>query len=150
MNTDEQLKRLIATVARLTSLLHEENEKLSQPGRVKGLKEIVTEKETLGRTYEQQIKALGNEEAMKKLNPELLQRLKEACQPLAQLMDENKRKLEMKMEATKQVFKIIAEAAKEFRQASAVYGNTGAAGLDPRMARKAYRPAVSVGVNREL
>jgi len=150
MSNDEQLKRLIAMVGRLTNLLREENEKLSQPGRVKGLKELVSEKETLGKAYEQQIKALGNEEAMKKLNPELLQRLREVCQPLAQLMDENRQKLEMKMEATKQVFKIIAEAAKEFRQASAVYGRTGTVGVDPRQARKAYRPAVSVGVNREL
>lgn len=150
MNTEEQVKRLIAMVGRLTNILREENERLARPGRVEGLKELVSEKETLSRTYEQQVKALGNEEAMKTVNPELIVRLKEACQQLAQLMDENKRKLEMKMEATKHVFRIIAEAAKEYRQASTVYGRTGAVGYDPRQARKAYGQAVSVGVNREL
>ena len=150
MNTEEQVKRLIAMIGRLTNLLREENERLSHPGRAKGLDEIVHQKEALGRSYEQQLKTLGNEEEMKKVNPELRQRLKDAAVHLAQLVDENKQRLEVKMEATKQVFKIIAEAAKEYRAASAVYGRTGAVGVDPQQARKAYRPAVSVGVNRDI
>lgn len=150
MNAEEHVNRLIAMIGRLTSVLREENERLSHPGRAKGLNEIVQQKEALSRSYEQHLKALGNEEEMKKVNPELRQRLKDAAAQLTELMDENRRKLEVKMEATKQVFKIIAEAAKEYRAASAVYGRTGAVGVDPQQARKAYRPAVSVGVSREL
>lgn len=150
MNTEEQAKRLLSMIGRITNLLREENERLDHPGRAPGLKEIVTEKEALGRSYEQQVKVLDNEEEMKKVNPELRQRLKEGATHLARLMDENRRKLEAKMEATKLVFKIIAEAAKEYRTASASYGRTGAVGIEPTEARKAYRPVVSVGVNREL
>lgn len=150
MNTEEQVKRLLSMIGRLTHIVREENERLNHPGRAPGLKEIVSEKEALGRSYEQQVKVLGNEEEMKKVNPELLQRLKEGATHLARLMEENKLKLETKMEATKLVFKIIAEAAKEYRAASASYGRTGAVGIEPSQARKAYRPIVSVGVDREL
>jgi hypothetical protein len=54
------------------------------------------------------------------------------------------------MEATKTIFKIMAEAAKEFRAASGGYGRTGAYGTDTQKVRGAYQPAVSLGVNREL
>lgn len=150
MSTEEQVKRLLSMIGRLTHVVREENERLNHPGRAPGLKEIVTEKEALSRSYEQQLKVLGNEDEMKKVNSELLQRLKEGATHLALLMEENKRKLESKMEATKLVFKIIAEAAKEYRAASASYGRTGTVGIEPSQARKAYRPIVSVGVNREL
>jgi hypothetical protein len=150
MTSEEHMKRLLGAIGRLTQILREENDKLSQPGRAKGLKEIVAEKESASRVYEQHMKALGNGGTLKTVSPDLKKRLSEAAQTLSELMDENRRKLEVKMEAAKTLFKIIADAAKEYRAASGTYGNSGAVGMSVAQARKAYSPTVSVGVNREL
>lgn len=151
MNPEEHAKRLLGVIGRLSGLLKEENQRLDVPGRPKGIAEIVKEKELLSRSYEQEMKVLvANPENRAKLKPELAKRLAEAANALGELMDENRRKLEVKMEATKAIFKIMAEAAKEFRAASAGYGRTGAYGTDGQNVRQAYRPAVSLGVNREL
>ena len=150
MNAEENAKRLLSLIGRLSGVLKEENQRLSIPGRAKGLKEIVVEKETLSRAYEQQIKILSMPDVRENLKPELLARIVEAANGLGILMEENYRRLQAKMEATKLVFKIMAEAAKEFRAASGGYGPTGAVGVDSQQARQAYRPAISLGVNREL
>ena len=150
MNPEEHAKRLLGVIGRLSGLLKEENERLSVPGRPAGIKEIIKEKAALSRSYEQQAKIVANPTTVAKLKPELRARLAEAATTLTKLMDENRLKIDAKMEATKAIFKIMAEAAKEYTQASSVYGRTGAVGADPQQARQAYRPAVSLGVNREL
>jgi hypothetical protein len=151
MNPEEHAKRLLGVIGRLSGLLKEENTRLDVPGRAKGLAELVKEKELLSRSYEQEMKVLvANPETRAKLKPELATRLLEAAAALGALMEENRRKLEVKMEATKAIFKIMADAAKEFRAASAGYGRTGAYGTDTQKVRGAYQPAVSLGVNREL
>jgi ribosomal protein L17 len=111
---------------------------------------LVKEKDLLSRSYEQEMKVLADAEQRAKLKPELITRLVEAATALGELMEENCRKLEVKMEATKTIFKIMAEAAKEFRAASGGYSRTGGYGTDTQKARGAYQPAVSLGVNREL
>jgi nitric oxide reductase activation protein len=150
MNPEEHAKRLLNVIGRLTGLLKEENKQLDVPGRSKGLTELVKEKDLLSRSYEQEMKILINREQRAKLKPEVMTHLVEAATALGALMDENRRKLEMKMEATKTIFKIMAEAAKEFRAASGGYGRTGAYGSDSQKPRAAYQPPVSLGVNREL
>ena len=150
MNPEEHAKRLLGVIDRLNLVIKEENRRLAVPGRVGNLSEIVKEKELLSRSYENETKILADPEQRAKLKPEILNRLVEAGASLGALMDENRRKLEVKIEATKTIFKIMAEAAKEFRAASAGYGRTGAVTLDPQQARQAYRPAVSLGVDREL
>jgi ribosomal protein L17 len=150
MNPEEHAKRLLSVIGRLTGVLKEENKQLDVPGRPHGLTELVKEKDLLSRSYEQEMKVLSNAEQRAKLKPELMTRLIEAATALGELMEENRRKLEVKMEATKTIFKIMAEAAKEFRAASGGYGRTGAYGAETQKARGAYQPAVSLGVNREL
>jgi ribosomal protein L17 len=150
MNPEEHAKRLLSVIGRLTGVLKEENKQLDVPGRPKGLTELVKEKDMLSRSYEQEMKVLAAPEHRAKLKPELMERLVEAATALGALMEENRRKLEVKMEATKTIFKIMAEAAKEFRAASGGYGRTGAYGTDTQKVRGAYQPAVSLGVNREL
>ena len=150
MNPEEHAKRLLTVIGRLSGVLKEENRQLDVPGRPKGLTDLVKEKDLLSHSYEQEMKVLANAEHRAKLKPELMTRLVEAATALGELMEENRKKLEVKMEATKTIFKIMAEAAKEFRAASAGYGRTGAYGNDSQKARSAYQPAVSLGVNREL
>ncbi len=150
MNPEEHAKRLLSVIGRLIGLLKEENKQLDVPGRPKGLTELVKEKDLLSHSYEQEMKILANPEQRAKLKPEVMTRLVEAATALGELMDENRKKLEAKMEATKTIFKIMAEAAKEFRAASGGYGRTGAYGTDGQKVRGAYQPAISLGVNREL
>jgi ribosomal protein L17 len=150
MNPEEHAKRLLSVIGRLTGILKEENKQLDVPGRPTGIEELVKEKELLSRSYEQEMKVLADAQQHAKLKPELIARLVEAATAVSDLMEENRKKLEVKMEATKTIFKIMAEAAKEFRAASGGYGRTGAYGTDTQKVRGAYRPAVSIGVNREL
>lgn len=150
MNPEEIAKRLMGVIARLSGLLKDENERLSVPGRAKGLPEIVKEKEALSRVYEHEVKMLSDKEQVAKIKPELRARLAEAAIALGQLMEENRLKLQSKLDATKTVLRIMADAAKEFRAASGGYGPNGAVGADARQARQAYQPPISLGVNREL
>ncbi len=150
MNPEEIAKRLMGVIARLSGLLKDENERLSVPGRAKGLHEIVKEKEALSRVYEHEVKMLSSKEQAEKINPDLRKRLAEAAIALGQLMEENRLKLQSKLDATKTVLRIMADAAKEFRAASGGYGPNGAVGADARQARQAYHPPISLGVNREL
>lgn len=150
MNPEEIAKRLMGVIARLSGLLKDENDRLSVPGRAKGLPEIVKEKETLSRVYEQQVKILSNKELTAKISPDLRTRLAEAAISLGKLMEENRLKLQSKLDSTKTVLRIMADAAKEFRAASGGYGPSGAVGADARQARQAYHPPISLGVNREL
>lgn len=150
MNPEEIAKRLMGVIARLSGLLKDENERLSVPGRAKGLPEIVKEKEALSRVYEHEVKLLSDKEQVAKIKPELRARLAEGAIALGQLMEENRLKLQSKLDATKTVLRIMADAAKEFRAASGGYGPNGAVGADARQARQAYQPPISLGVNREL
>jgi len=150
MNPEEHAKRLLGVIGRLSGVLKEENKQLDVPGRTKGITELVKEKELLSRSYEQEMKVLASAEQRAKLKPEMITRLVEAATALGALMDENRRKLEAKMEATKTIFKIMAEAAKEFRAASGGYGRNGSFGAEGQKVRQAYQPAVSIGINREL
>lgn len=63
------------------------------------------------------------------------------------LLAENRARLAAKMEATKRVFEVIADVAKEHHTGANVYGKSGA--MQSR-SRQAYTPALSVGVNQEL
>lgn len=150
MNPEEIAKRLMGVIDRLSGLLKDENQRLSVPGRAKGLTEIVKEKEALSRSYELQVKMLSDKEQLAKIKPELRARLAEAATALGQLMEENRLKLQSKLDATKTVLRIMADAAKEFRAASGGYGPSGTVGADARQSRQAYRPPLSLGVNREL
>lgn len=146
-NSEEQVARALGVIGRLTRLLQDENAILRVPGRPNGMGALQAEKEALSKAYEQEIKLLGEAEGVKKLKPELRGRLKEAADALVTIMEDNRRRIEAKLEATRQVFQIIADAAKEYRAASAGYGRTGTSALPTRAA---YRPALSVGVDRKL
>jgi hypothetical protein len=146
-NGEEQVARALGVIGRLTRLLQDENAILRVPGRPNGMDALQAEKAALSEAYEQEIKLLGEAEGVQKLKPEQRSRLKEAANALVTIMEDNRRRIEAKLEATRQVFQIIADAAKEYRAASSGYGRTGASAVPTRTA---YRPALSVGVDRKL
>lgn len=147
MSTDEQVNRLIAVTARLSKLVKEENEILSNPSRPVGLKEIQEQKSILTGAYEQQIKILGDPESFQLIEVNLRRRLKEAMGTFDALLAENRVRLAAKMESTKRVFQVIADVAKEQHTGATVYGQTGSMAS---ATRKAYRPPLSVGMNQEF
>ena len=115
--------------------------------RASGLKELLDEKKALSNIYEQQAKILEDEKSMSEIDQNLRLRLKEAIFSFTSLLEENSVRLAAKMEATKRVFEVIANAAKEYQNASTGYGKTGHIG---GAIHKAYKPAVSVGLNQEF
>ena len=148
MSTEENTQKFLNLTGRLSQLVKRENELLKTPGRTEGLKELLVEKQALSTAYEQQIEYFSDQTVIDEMDPVERSRLKEAISALTAMMDENKRRLESKIEAAKLVFQIIANAAKEHQLLNlGVYGSSGDRSEN---ARQAYRPAVSVGLNQEF
>ena len=148
MNTEDMAQEFLNLTGRLSQLVKRENELLKIPGRAKGLQEILAEKQGLSALYEQKLHYFNEPEIIGKLTPVDRARIKEAITALTAMMDENKNRLEAKIEAAKHVFEIISNVAKEYRQKqSGVYGSRGELGEN---ARQAYVPPVSVGLNQEF
>ncbi|MAF49845.1 MAG: hypothetical protein CMM10_16440 [Rhodospirillaceae bacterium] len=148
MSTEENTQKFLNLTGRLSQLVKRENELLKTPGRTVGLKELLVEKQALSTAYEQQIEYFSDQTVVDEMDPVERSRLKEAITALTAMMDENKRRLESKIEAARLVFQIIANAAKEHQlQNLGVYGSSGDRSKN---ARQAYRPAVSVGLNQEF
>jgi len=120
---------------------------LAGSSRALGLKDMLDEKKALSSIYEQQAKILEDEKSMSEIDQNLRLRLKEAIFAFNALLEENSVRLVAKMEATKRVFEVIANAAKEYQASSTGYGKTGNIGGS---IHKAYQPAVSVGLNQEF
>lgn len=147
MTAEDQIKQLISVTSRLSSLVKQENEILSADGRPNGMKDIVAEKQALSGAYEAHVKILQDEDALRTVDASVRRRLHEVLEIFTTLMAENRTRLNAKMEATKRVFSVIADAAREQQPKVGAYGRSGA-----RQARnrQAYAPVVSVGMNQEL
>lgn len=148
MSTENKAQVFLNLTGQLSQLVKRENELLKTPGRADGLKEVLVQKKALTDAYEQQLQHFAEPEVVDGLDPVERSRIKEAITALTAMMDENKNRLEAKIEAAKHVFEIIANVAREIRQKqSGVYGNSGGIGDN---VRQAYAPAVSVGLNQEF
>lgn len=147
MSNQDKIKTLLNITGRLSRLVQQENEILAGSSRASGLKDLLEEKKVLGDIYEQQVKILEDETALAEIDSNLRARLKEAVFSFTSLLDENSVRLKAKIEATKRVFEVIANAAKEYQSSAAGYGKTGNMGGS---IHKAYKPAVSVGLNQEF
>ncbi|MEK9679150.1 MAG: hypothetical protein VW169_12270 [Rhodospirillaceae bacterium] len=147
MTNDKKVSKLVGIIGRLSKLIQEENAILEQPGRSDGLREILQEKQNLSQVYEQQIKILDDENTLKQVDPETRRRLKEGLENFHALAEENQFRLMARMEATKRVFSVIQEAAKEYHGSRSTYGNSGS--VDQPI-RQAYSQPVSVGVSQDI
>lgn len=145
----ELVKRLISVTGKLSVLVQRENEALQSPGAVSELKDIVSEKQQLGHLYEEHLKGLGDEENLSEVDPDLRRRLKEAVVTFNGLLDENRARLEAKIEASRHLFEVIAECAKDHqgKKKAGVYGQSGSV---DQPARQAYGQPLSVGLNQEF
>ena len=148
MSTENKAQDFLDLTGQLSRLVKRENELLKTPGRAGGLKDVLVQKQALSDAYEQQLHYFAEPKVTDELDPVERSRIKEAITALTAMMDENKNRLEAKIEAAKHVFEIIANVAKDIRQKqSGVYGRSGGMGDN---ARQPYAPAVSVGLNQEF
>jgi len=147
MTSDDKIKKLLATVARLSKLIHEENELLSRPGRQEGIGLLVDEKKALTAAYEDHIKGIGEASSLKDADPSVRRRLSEAVEDFSALTNENSTRLLAKIEATKRVFGVIQKADLDHGSQIKTYGNSGTV---QGSVRQAFTPALSVGVNDEI
>jgi len=147
MTIDEKIQILLKQISRLSKLVQMENELLEKPGHQDGLKEIIEEKQSLSRSYEQQAKIIDEDSELSNADAGLRHRLAEAMESFHALAEENRLRLLARMEATKRVFSVIQEAAQDFQGSVRTYGDTG---TTQSSLRKAYQPAISVGINQEL
>lgn len=148
MSTENKAQDFLNLTGQLSQLVKRENELLKSPGRAGGLNEVLVQKQALSEAYERQLHYFAEPEVADELDPVERSRIKEAITALTAMMDENKNRLEAKIEAAKHVFEVIANVAKEIRQKqSGVYGRSGEIGDN---IRQAYAPAVSVGLNQEF
>lgn len=147
MTSEEKVQRLLSVTTRLFQVVKQENEMLSSNQRPKGLKELVSEKESLCTAYEQHIMALSEDQTLKEVDPALRRRVKEAMATFSSLLEENATKLEARIAAGNHLFRIISSAARQHLANRGVYGKSGAMASETR---QAYRPAVSMGVSQEL
>ena len=147
MTSDDKIKNLLATVARLSKLIHQENELLSKPGRREEMELLVDEKKALTAAYEDQIKGIGKESSLRDADPSVRRRLSEAIEDFSALTNENSTRLLAKIEATKRVFAVIQKAVQDHGSQIKTYGNSGSV---QGSIRQAFTPALSVGVNDEI
>ena len=147
MSSEDKIKKLLNVTGRLSRLVQQENEILAGDSRAAGLKDLLDEKKALSSIYEQQAKILEDEKALAEIDQNLRARLKDAIYSFNSLLEENGVRLAAKMEATKRVFEVIANAAKEYQNSATGYGKSGHMG---NSIHKAYKPAVSVGLNQEF
>ena len=108
---------------------------------------MLEEKQMLSAVYERHYQALREAETLDDVEPSLRRQLTETLAEFGTLLEENKTRLEANLEASRAMFAVIAEAAKEHQASSHVYGKSG----EIRDASsKGFKPALSVGLNQEL
>lgn len=146
MEAIERIDRFLKVMAQLHAVIKRENELLAAH-KTRGLAAIVDEKKKLSGVYEQHIKALQEKGALDGVDEGVRQRLRERIDGFAELLDENRIRVQATLAASRRMFEIIAESVKEYSASNSGYGETGTIGGSTA---KAYRPALSVGVNQEL
>ncbi|GEM_PF-1083434 len=148
MKAEERVKRLLSVTTKLSDLVKQENELLAQDKRARDLADIVNEKQSLSTVYEQHIQSINEDASMSEVDSALRQRLKDAIAGFNQLLAENKIRLEAKIHASKHLFQVISDCARDRLNETGAYGENGT--RENAAARQAYRPPVSVGLNQEL
>ena len=145
MEPTERIEKFLKVISRLGAVIRRENQMLSEH-KTRGLSEIVDEKKTLSGAYEHHITALQEPGALDGVDHSVRERLFESLDSFAALLDENRTRVQAMLEASHRMFEIIADAVKDQQASYAGYGQSGTMGGD---AAKAYRPALSVGLNQE-
>ena len=146
MDAIERIDKFLRVMAQLQAVIRRENALLASH-KMRGLAEIVEEKQKLSDVYEQHLKVLQQDGVLDDVDERVKERLRVRVKGFADLLDENRIRVQATLTASRRMFEIIAEAVKEYSTSNSGYGETGTIG---RKGTKAYRPALSVGVNQEL
>ncbi|HIM19627.1 MAG TPA: hypothetical protein EYM28_03395 [Rhodospirillales bacterium] len=147
MATNDKIKMLLDTIARLSKLIQKENELLLKPGNKEELKQLLEEKKALTAHYEIHMQGFEIDNVKKNADPSMLKRLTETIEGFQTLTEENCNRLLAKVEATKRVFTVIQEVVRDNGVATKTYGNSGSV---KNSIRHAFTPVLSVGVNDEI
>ena len=89
MATNDKLKMLLDTIARLSKLIQKENELLLQPGNKEDLKQLLEEKKALTAQYEIHMQGFEIDTVKKDADPSMLKRLNETIEGFQTLTEEN-------------------------------------------------------------
>lgn len=142
MNAAVRAQNLMDLMQDLKEVLERENEILEQP-RLNDLKPVVAEKQALFRMYDEQILALAKDrEFAATLAPETKDALRTASAEFEEAARKNERRLQLMMEAGRQIVGRITEAAKSAAGHVEAYGRDG-------VTRSALK-AAPVALNKSL
>lgn len=147
MEPMERLEKMLDLTERLSDLTEAENLALAEY-RPEDIEDMLEDKATLARLYENSMKALlevGVE--WDAVDAELRDKLRIAAERLTKAVDENTVRLEIGMKVNKQVIDLFAEAVKESVPHSGTYSRRGRAGNE---GAKASANSVAVALDESL
>ncbi|MGB0683128.1 MAG: flagellar export chaperone FlgN [Magnetovibrionaceae bacterium] len=148
MSPHQQMNDLIVISDNLAELLERENEALRNL-RPDTVAEMLDEKNKLTKAYEIRVRGLAKErqEALRKVDDAIRDRLREVGTRTHRLMEQNARLLKTSIDANRRVVRTIAEAARKSKPSAGTYGANGSVtGVD----RRTQAEAVPVSINKEL
>lgn len=128
MNMLERVEDMLDLTARLSELVEDENTALHQR-RYGDVEQMLEEKATLARLYENRIKAFEDAKLdWSEVDEGVRDDLKSAGQRLAELMEENALLLQIGMTANRQVLDLFAKAVKQNTPHAGTYSRHGQTG----------------------
>ena len=147
MNIDDKIRVLLKLLLELNSVVRRENHLLTQEASQRSLRDVLEQKQALLGSYEQQVKLFKDNAELVNADRGLWQRLLDETNYFNSLIDENKFRLQSKIEVTKRIFAIIQDAAKDYKSSVSTYSKSG---TTKNLPQQPFQPAVSVGLNQEL
>lgn len=137
MDANTRVSDLITISGRLAALLTKENAALRAHDSA-AVSTLLKEKETLCRAYEARIRGMDQDdevEALKELDDDTRDRLRELGRKVEDLMTENAHLLKAEMEAGRRLLDAFAEAVKETRPGPGTYASNGGSAVNPDLSR---------------
>jgi len=147
MEPTERLESMLELTKQLADLTEAENLALVEL-RAQDIEDMLEDKATLARLYENSMKALQETDLeWDKVDEDLREDLRIAAERLTKAVDENTMRLEIGMKVNKQVIDLFAEAVRESVPHSGTYSRTGGAGNE---GAKASANSVAVALDQSL
>ena len=147
MNIDAKIKSLLKLMQELNRAVRHENQLLKQQTSQESLRHSLKQKQSLLQSYEQHAAMFKDNAELVHADRSLRHHLIDEADLFNKLIDENKMRLQAKIEGTKRIFAIIQDAAKEYKGSVSTYSQ---AGTTENLSHQPFRPAVSVGLNQEF
>ena len=147
MNIDIKVRGLLKVIRELNGVIRHENQLLQQRASQEDLRQSLEQKQSLLQSYEKQVSMFKDNAELVNADRGLWHHLINETDSFNKLIDENKVRLQAKIEGTKRIFAIIQDAAKEYKSSISTYSESG---TTENLSQQPFQPAVSVGLNQEL